>query len=206
MRKGRFLPATAFPSKRPPAPPFNYLIKIFGFCRTIPGASRLFQRFILEFSFLLGVLEEEAGVVSLFSRPTDFNFFSDSKVMSEILVVDDSRFHRKIHYKLVEGLGHAPVGASSGQEALDLAERINPACITSDLGLGDMTGFQVLERFNEKGITAPVIVITADIQNSSREKCMALGALAVLEKPVDGANFREWVGKWLTGNGEAPLQ
>ena len=57
-----------------------------------------------------------------------------------------------------------------------------------------MTGFQVLERFNEKGITAPVIVITADIQNSSREKCLALGALAVLEKPVDGAKFGQIIG------------
>ena len=139
------------------------------------------------------------------ATPTSI-LLGNREIIPAILVVDDSRFQRKILRKLVEGLGHVPVEAGSGQEALTLAERINPACITLDLGLGDMTGFQVLERFNEKGITAPVIVITADIQNSSREKCMALGALAVLEKPVDGANFREWVGKWLTGNGEAPLQ
>ena len=118
-------------------------------------------------------------------------------MMSEILVVDDSRFQRKILRKLVEGLGHAPVEAGSGQEALTLAERINPACITLDLGLGDMTGFQVLERFSEKGITAPVIVITADVQNSSREKCLALGALAVLEKPVDGTKLGKIIGDCL---------
>lgn len=47
-----------------------------------------------------------------------------------------------------------------------------------------MDGFQVLEELRQREIATPVIVVSADIQESSKNKCMSLGAKNFLVKPT----------------------
>ena len=105
--------------------------------------------------------------------------------MSTILIVDDSAFQRKIIKSTIGDLVDTILEASNGAAALEAARTHRVECITLDLGLPEMTGFEVLTAFHAQGAHPPVIVITADIQDTSKSRCLALGAHAVLQKPLN---------------------
>jgi CheY-like chemotaxis protein len=58
-----------------------------------------------------------------------------------------------------------------------------PDCIFLDLLMPEMDGYKVLEIIKEKNITTPVVVCSADIQNTAKSKCIELGAFDFLNKP-----------------------
>ncbi len=75
-------------------------------------------------------------------------------------------------------------------EALKLIPALAPEIITLDLLMPGLNGLDFLRRAKRKKITARVIVITADVQESVRKKCAAAGAYAFIEKPVTLAKLR----------------
>ena len=48
----------------------------------------------------------------------------------------------------------------------------------------EMDGFAVLSELQKQKNKVPVLVLTADIQEITREQCLALGAAGFLNKPV----------------------
>ena len=113
--------------------------------------------------------------------------------MTTILIVDDSGFQRKMIKKALAPLEFTTIEASNGKDALDLLSKEKPDCITLDLGLPDLTGFDLLAEFKKVGLSSPVIVLTADIQSSSKSMCLDLGAKAVLSKPLNGEELRQTI-------------
>lgn len=103
--------------------------------------------------------------------------------MKQILIVDDSTFQRKIVQKILSAAGFQTEQASNGQECLQALERERFELVLLDLNMPEMDGFQVLESMSDKEHAVPVIVLTADIQNSTRQRCIDLGAENVLNKP-----------------------
>ena len=105
--------------------------------------------------------------------------------MGTILVCDDSLFQRRILTSIVEKNGHTPLEAVNGRECLKIAFENKPDLIFLDLLMPDYDGFAVLTDAREKGLAIPIVVITADIQDITRDDCLKLGAKAFLNKPVD---------------------
>ncbi|TVQ95975.1 MAG: response regulator [Desulfovibrionales bacterium] len=103
--------------------------------------------------------------------------------MPNVLIVDDSMFQRFALAKTVKGLGYDVIEAKNGQECLDAVARSAPDMILLDLNMPVLNGFEVLEALQSQKSTIPVVVVSADIQESSRERCLKLGARAVLGKP-----------------------
>lgn len=121
--------------------------------------------------------------------------------MARILVVDDSRFQGMMLKSLLTGRGHEALLAENGQEALDqLAE--SPDAILCDLGMPILDGFQFLEAMVERETKVPTLVISADIQKSAKERCLELGAVGFLNKPVEECELMEQVEKMLCGEGQ----
>ena len=54
-----------------------------------------------------------------------------------------------------------------------------------DLNMPDPGGVAVLETLAAQGAGVRVCVVTADIQETTRARCLELGARAFLNKPVD---------------------
>lgn len=102
--------------------------------------------------------------------------------MDNILIVDDSLLIRKKMTKIV-GQKYTVHEADNGLKALEQLKKIKPVCIVSDLLMPEMDGFKLLEILQRHEIKVPVIVLTADIQNETRERCLSLGAFKVLNKP-----------------------
>ena len=102
--------------------------------------------------------------------------------MAKILIIDDSLFMRMQIKDILEKAGHQTMEASCGEEGLEAVGQA-PDAIILDLLMPGMSGEDVLAGLRQRGVRIPVIVHTADIQDSTRQKCLELGAGAFLNKP-----------------------
>ncbi len=120
--------------------------------------------------------------------------------MPSILVVDDSTFLRKrVREALQEK--YTIQEAGNGSLALGALEKEEFACVVTDLVMPVMDGFGFLEEMQKRGIHLPVVVLTADIQKTTRARCEELGVQAVMTKPVNLLELRAAVAQAVKGNG-----
>jgi CheY-like chemotaxis protein len=105
--------------------------------------------------------------------------------MAKVLVVDDSLFQRDNIRYMLEMDGHAVLEASNGREALELVGKEVLDCILLDIMMPGVDGWHVLTTLQQWQVRTPVVMLTADIQESTRQRCLAFGAVAVVQKPVD---------------------
>lgn len=92
---------------------------------------------------------------------------------------------------ILRNLGCTVEHATNGQEALEkMGQRVFD-CVFSDLLMPVMDGFQFLQEAKQSHPNVPVFIISADIQELTRERCLSLGALAVLPKPPKEQNVKE---------------
>lgn len=105
--------------------------------------------------------------------------------MAKVLIVDDSSFIRRSIARIIKGGGYEIIEAANGQEAIEKVISDSPDCITLDLLMPVMNGAQTLAALKEKGLSIPVIILSADVQESVREECFKLGVIDFLGKPPD---------------------
>lgn len=103
--------------------------------------------------------------------------------MALILVVEDAWLSRRMMSKVLENDGHTILQATNGREGLEMVSTHNPECIFLDLLMPEVDGLDVLKTLQDEGSKIPIVVITADIQQSTRQQCLELGAIAVINKP-----------------------
>jgi twitching motility two-component system response regulator PilH len=101
-----------------------------------------------------------------------------------IMIVDDALLSRKVIERMLKTRGAKIMECRNGLEAIRRLEEECPDIILLDILMPEMDGFAVLAEMKKRGIEIPVVVLSADIQNSSKEKCLELGASGFLNKPV----------------------
>jgi CheY-like chemotaxis protein len=123
--------------------------------------------------------------------------------MDKILIVDDSAFQRGWARNALAGMPFELVEAKNGAEALEMMELHKPVLVISDLNMPVMGGFECLEVMRSRGMHYPVMVVTADIQETTKARCFEYGAKAVVHKPIDATNLKNVVGRVLAAIGVA---
>jgi len=111
--------------------------------------------------------------------------------MSRVLITDDSLLQRKTLSAIVVEAGHEVETACNGQEALEKIQANPPDCLLLDMLMPIMDGVQVLEQLESQGLKLPVIVLTADVQEWLKTRCLELGATTFLNKPIKQAQLQE---------------
>lgn len=101
-----------------------------------------------------------------------------------VLIIEDSSFTRRKLTALLEADGHEVSEASNGREGLSRIQEQTPDCIILDLLMPVMDGLEVLETLQQQDSSVPVLVLSADVQESARTRCLELGATTFLEKPA----------------------
>ncbi len=104
--------------------------------------------------------------------------------MARILVVDDSAYQRNKVRRATNTTEYELCEASNGRDGLDMVTTYAPDCILLDLIMPEMDGIEVLQILRDRGENVPVIVLTADIQESTRQQCLELGAVTFINKPL----------------------
>jgi len=106
-----------------------------------------------------------------------------------LLIVEDNA---TLSASLMKGLsedGYQVDTTATGSEALQRLDRPDVDAIVLDLGLPDIDGIDLLTRLRERGINAPVLVLTARDAVSSRVAALERGADDYLVKPFEYAEL-----------------
>jgi CheY-like chemotaxis protein len=120
-------------------------------------------------------------------------------IMVKVLLIEDSAFQRKIVSSIVKDLGYDVITADNGSEGIECIIADKPAVIISDLLMPEYDGIWVLEHLKAKGIKIPVIIVTSDVQTTTKNRCMDLGAFFFMNKPVQKDLLKSAIEKALTG-------
>lgn len=107
-----------------------------------------------------------------------------------ILVVDDSNVCRGRAVAALDGLGAVVEEADNGATALDRIRQSRPDLLVTDLLMPRLDGLGLLQSLRDECWQVPAIVVSADIQVSSRRKATELGAVAFISKPFDPDRLR----------------
>ncbi|HET7636312.1 MAG TPA: response regulator transcription factor [Candidatus Limnocylindria bacterium] len=102
--------------------------------------------------------------------------------MHLLVVEDDPRLGRLLK-RLLEGDRHLVELASSGRDALDVAEMAGLDAMILDIGLPDVSGLQVAERLRANGDETPILMLTARDAVEDRVRGLDAGADDYLVKP-----------------------
>jgi CheY-like chemotaxis protein len=111
--------------------------------------------------------------------------------MALILVIDDAAFARRMICKLLLSDGYEIVEATNGREGLEIVRSQTPDCILTDILMPEMNGFEFLQALQQEGFQIPTIMVTADIQEPSRHRCLELGAAGFINKPAKQNELRQ---------------
>ena len=103
----------------------------------------------------------------------------------KLLLVDDSGLARRSMRSMLEASDFEVVEAEDGMIALEKYFVERPDIVMLDLVMKGMYGLDVLTKLREMDPSARVIVVSADVQSSSRDMVEAAGASAFVNKPVD---------------------
>jgi tubulin-specific chaperone A len=120
------------------------------------------------------------GAIGYLTKPVSLDMLNEaftkieatiSKSVKRLLVVDDEEIMRKSIVGLVDGKDVQTVAVESGEEAIKRMQEEDFDCVVLDLGLKDMTGFEVLEmiRADKRLSKIPIIVYTGKELNRTEE-------------------------------------
>ena len=119
----------------------------------------------------------------------------------KVLLVDDSGLARRGTRRVLEEAGYTVVEAEDGLSALERFSIDKPDVVLLDLVMKGMYGLDVLAKLRELDPAARVIVVSADIQTSSREMVQAAGAAGFINKPAAAGQVVAMVEQVLKGGG-----
>lgn len=113
--------------------------------------------------------------------------------MPRILVVDDSKLGRRIAADTLSDAGYEIHERADGAEGLAAFRELRPDCLVTDLLMPRMNGVELVREIRTFDTTTPIVVASADIQQSARDECESFGIQGFLNKPLKRPQLLECV-------------
>lgn len=122
---------------------------------------------------------------------------------ARVLIVDDADVNRMVARSQLERLGHHPVEAANGPDALALLSAEHFDAVLMDWHMPHQDGLETVRLYRqwatEHDVTAPpIIMMTADVSAHARETCAAAGTDDFLPKPVSLNDLDTCLQRWLS--------
>ncbi|MAQ95879.1 Fis family transcriptional regulator [Rubrivirga sp. SAORIC476] len=115
-----------------------------------------------------------------------------------IFIVDDDPKIGELFAKVLARDGYAATGFTSAEPLLQaIDDGKTPDLVLTDLMMPDISGMELIEALRERGLTLPVIVMTAHSSVQTAVEAMRLGAFHYLQKPVNLEEMRALLSKAL---------
>ncbi|MFN8531748.1 MAG: response regulator [Anaerolineae bacterium] len=108
-----------------------------------------------------------------------------------VLVIEDEADSMELVQGLLSYYGIESVGASTGEEALEMLEKMVPTLIIVDLALPGLDGWDILQRLKSHRSLSrvPRVAITAFHTPELAEQAIENGFDAYFSKPIDATSF-----------------
>jgi CheY-like chemotaxis protein/HPt (histidine-containing phosphotransfer) domain-containing protein len=134
---------------------------------------------------VMGLDQRDEGPPPLVTRHT----LREAHQSLNILVVEDNPVNQALIMRLVAKLGHKPVLAGNGREALEVLEKQAFDVVFMDVQMPEMDGFAataaIREREESTGSHLPIIAVTAHVLKRDRDRCLAAGMDDYVSKPLN---------------------
>ncbi len=122
-----------------------------------------------------------------------------------LLVVDDKLNVREMLRDYLTAQGFRVVTAADGQEALFIARYEKPDLVLLDIMMPQLDGYQFLPAFRRES-NAPVILLTAKLEEADKVQGLELGADDYVTKPFGMRELLARIRAQLRRAGQAPVE
>ena len=117
--------------------------------------------------------------------------------MDKLLLIDDEADVQYSFRRIFDSPDLQLFTASSGEEGVQLIQRIKPDLVISDIRMAGINGLETLRRIRALDPRLPVILMTAYGTTQTAIEAMKLGAYDYLLKPFDVPRLKELVAQAL---------
>jgi signal transduction histidine kinase/CheY-like chemotaxis protein len=100
-----------------------------------------------------------------------------------ILLVEDNEVNVLVARTFLERWGAKIDVATNGQEALDMLDTKKHRLVLMDMHMPVMDGYEATRRIREKGITLPVVALTASLPKEVEDRVKGMGVDDIIVKP-----------------------
>jgi CheY-like chemotaxis protein len=128
-----------------------------------------------------------------------------------ILVAEDHPINQQVAILLLQEFGFEAHVASTGTKAMESLKHVPYSLIFMDCQMPEMDGLETTRAIRKAealtGKHIPIIAMTAHALEGSRAECIAAGMDDYISKPIEQAQLKALLEKWLPGsgsNGEQP--
>ncbi|MDO8707032.1 MAG: ATP-binding protein, partial [Sulfuricaulis sp.] len=126
-----------------------------------------------------------------------------------ILIAEDNEINQKVILRQLALLGFAADIADNGSIALERWQSGDYALLLSDLHMPEMDGYELTAaiRAAEQGSRhIPIVALTANALKGEADHCLAIGMDDYLSKPVQLADLKAMLEKWMPVVCSDPIQ
>jgi two-component system, cell cycle response regulator DivK len=104
-----------------------------------------------------------------------------------VLIVEDNEKNMKLVRDVLQASGYSTFEATTGEQAVELALKHEPALVLMDVQLPGIDGVEALDRLrqDERTSSIPVLALTAQAMSGDRDRFLEAGFDGYLAKPVD---------------------
>lgn len=115
--------------------------------------------------------------------------------MGKVLVVEDNKDNFKMINYALSRAGYEVLWAERGLDGVEMACKEQFQFILMDINLPGIDGIETTRRIRalEAGRDIPIIAITAHAMSGDRERIIAAGCNAYIEKPIDPITIAEQI-------------
>jgi signal transduction histidine kinase/DNA-binding response OmpR family regulator len=140
--------------------------------------------------------------LEIVSLPTVKTLQFDSKALpstfsGRVMIVDDNQTNLMLTELILKKFGLDVKAASSGQEAIDLANSIPFELILMDITMPGMDGIEAARQINQQMLKPPIVALTAHVQPEMIDDYLANGFKGYLRKPIENLELIRELNLWL---------
>jgi CheY-like chemotaxis protein len=113
----------------------------------------------------------------------------------KILLVEDDPSCSEMLAEMLKPGGHELLFVKTGNEAMNMVKKDSPDLVLLDVGLPDISGYDVAREILQINSNVKIIAQTAYASEEEAKKAMNAGCVECISKPIMGKQLREIVSR-----------
>lgn len=151
------------------------------------------------FKEVLQIMSESTKKESNSQKQSEIDFSLSTRFPLNILIAEDNLVNQKLTISLLNLMGYKVDSVINGREAVEILSEKDFDIILMDIQMPEMSGIEATEVIRE---TIPIdkqpliIALTANALVGDREKCLEVGMVDYMAKPINISQLQNMIIKW----------